>query len=282
MTDKYHLMNMVGVLNVTPDSFSDGGAWLEHQQALKHVTQMIKYGAGVIDIGAESTRPGAKKIAPEEEWQRLAPVIDNVMPLAGRGDVAISVDTRHAAVAAHALEKGARWINDVSAAEDAEMQAVLRSGDCDVCVMHHVTIPADPFVTLPLSCDVVAEVRRWADETLTRLDDAGIAPERVILDPGIGFGKTARQSLTLIQRAGELMRSGERWLYGHSRKSFMELFTQRPPAERDAETAALSLFLVQQGVHYVRVHDVAMTSHILRAYDACVEERSDESTGLAA
>jgi len=217
----------------------------------------MEQGADIIDIGAESTRPGATPLNADEEWPRLAPVLEAIVVQGWRDRIRLSIDTRHAQTAARALALGAEIINDVGGLADDAMCETLEQHECDIVVMHALTIPADPAVTLPESADVIAEILAWKTRIMARAAAHGIGNHRLIYDPGIGFGKTAEQSLALITRAVELKKSGGRWLYGHSRKSFMKLLTDAPAEGRDALTRKFSQALADVGMDYLRVHDVA-------------------------
>lgn len=246
---------LMGILNVTPDSFSGGGQM--GADAIAAAKALAQDGADIIDIGAESTRPGALPITPEEEWVRLAPVLEGIANAPWRAGVRLSVDTRHAPTAARALELGVEIINDVGGLRDAAMVELLGEHDGDIVVMHALSLPVDPALTLPPQADAVAEIMGWKSRVVAQALAFGIAPERLIYDPGIGFGKTPAQSLDLMLRADALVASGGRWLFGHSRKSFLTLFTDAPAAERDALTRAFSAQLAQQKIPYLRVHDIA-------------------------
>lgn len=239
---------LVGILNLTPDSFSDGGESFSPIDAVKTVCRHMEAGAEVLDIGAESTRPGATPIDSEEEWARLAPML-TVLPLGG--DVQFSVDTRHPETAERALDLGVDWINDVSGFSNPDMLAVVRDADCQLVVMHSLSVPADKNIVLPESVDPVQEVLHFARSRLKRLQNAGIDRDRIIFDPGIGFGKTVKQSRALIDRISEFHVLGVPLLVGHSRKSFLG------EGDRDAATLAVSRQLIAAGVDYLRVHDVA-------------------------
>jgi dihydropteroate synthase/2-amino-4-hydroxy-6-hydroxymethyldihydropteridine diphosphokinase len=238
---------IMGILNITPDSFSDGGK-MDLVSVLAAFESLVKDGADIIDIGAESTRPGATPLTADEEWVRLEAPLRAIFQHPFRARVTLSLDTRHATTAARALEMGIDIINDVSGLRDPAMRILLRDALCDVVVMHSLTIPADKTITLPENTDPVMALLAWK----SALETCGIPPERLIYDPGIGFGKTAPQSRALIDRAGELSASGGRWLFGHSRKSFLEM----PMEKRDAATVALSRQLAAQGIAILRVHDV--------------------------
>jgi dihydrofolate synthase/folylpolyglutamate synthase len=245
---------IMGILNITPDSFSGGGA-IDVLSVVAKFEALVEQGADVIDIGAESTRPDAVPLSAEEEWQRLEAPLQAITRHALRNRVTLSVDTRHAETAKRAIAMGVDIINDVFGLRDKAMCLVLKEALCDVVVMHALTVPANANITLPDDADPVAEVLKWKEALLNK----GIALHRLIFDPGIGFGKTAQQSLALIKHADTLVASGGRWLIGHSRKSFMDM----PLAQRDAQTVRYSQQLVAKGVDYVRVHDVAGHRNLL-------------------
>jgi 2-amino-4-hydroxy-6-hydroxymethyldihydropteridine diphosphokinase/dihydropteroate synthase len=259
--DPQPLCELVGILNITPDSFSDGGLFLDPARAAQQAKVLVAAGATVLDIGAESTRPAAHPLEAEEEWGRLAPVLE-----AMRGTTAIlSVDTRHPGTAARAIRAGAGWINDVEGLESAEMRREVADSSVDVVVMHSLGIPPDSKRVLPEGNDPVEELLAWGERKLRSLEESGIGRDRVILDPGIGFGKLAFQSWLLLSGARRLHELGCRVLIGHSRKSFLALITDRKAEERDPESAVLAARLAAQGIQYLRVHDVEGTLRALRA-----------------
>lgn len=245
---------IMGIVNVTPDSFSGDG--LLADAAVAYARLLMGAGADILDMGAESTRPNAKAIPEEEEWERLKPVLLRITDQEWRPRVRISIDTRHAQTAARALAIGVEIINDVSGLVDDAMLEVLEEHDCDIVVMHALSIPADPKVTWPENTDAVAEILQWKTQVTQHAASRGVASHRLIYDPGIGFGKTAEQSLALVERAAELKHSGGRWLYGHSRKSFMKLLSDAPAEARDELTLQFSEQLACDGIDYLRVHDV--------------------------
>lgn len=252
---------IMGIVNVTPDSFSDGGLYSDAKAAIAHMQRLVAAGAEILDIGAESTRPGAVALSSDEEWARLAPVLE----LAKKQfpDAIISIDTRHAATAAKAIAAGADWINDVADAADPDMLDVVAAAPCRYVLMHSLSVPADPKLVLPAGVDATAVVADWAKQRLQQLSDKGIDAKRVVLDPGIGFGKTAEQSWNLLRGVPQLMQLGVDLLIGHSRKSFFKALGEREPAERDVETQMVSAWLAAQGVPYLRVHDVAGTKRAI-------------------
>jgi len=250
------MTHLVGIINLTTDSFSDGGKISSTEQAVRYAQQLVEEGADVVDIGAESTRPGAMPLTPAEEWQRLEAPLSAIIRTVG-SKALISVDTRHAATASKALILGAHWINDVSGL-GAAMLEVLAKSDCKIVAMHSLSVPADPANVLPEGSDPVKAVLEFVVALRGRLDAAGIASERVILDPGIGFGKTGAQSLELLRRVDELKACGFALLIGHSRKSFLREFTGGKPELRDAATLAVSLMLAKRHVDFLRVHAIGL------------------------
>ncbi|MHB1326964.1 MAG: dihydropteroate synthase [Gemmatimonadales bacterium] len=269
----HSLTELVGILNLTDDSFSDGGLWTEPSHAIAHAEQLATDGASVIDLGAESTRPGASSVAPDNEWQRLEPVLGALRRRWVRGTgPRLSVDTRHAATAARAILAGVDWINDVTGFEDAAMLDAVRGFDGDIVVMHSLSVPPRADLVLPVDRDPIESIYRWASSRVDHLTGAGIPLERIIIDPGIGFGKTAQQTVQVLARLGELRPLGLRLLVGHSRKSFLKtLFAEREgdpcwdPADRETETMALGQSVAEWGVDYLRVHGVRETARTLAA-----------------
>jgi dihydropteroate synthase len=265
---------VMGILNVTPDSFSDGGKFLSRDHAVGHAMQMLDEGADIIDIGGESTRPGAKVavsgIAADEELARVMPVIEDI--LRERPGTIISVDTYKAEVARTAVSRGVEMINDVSALRwDPLMAATLADLGCGVILMHTRGRPEE-WRTLPASPDIVAEVkndlRRWSESAVA----AGIARERIMLDPGFGFGKNFEQNYPLLARFGELHELGFPLLSGTSRKSFIGRTLARggkdaPAEERLYGTLATVVASVLAGAHVVRVHDVKPAVEAVRVAD---------------
>lgn len=249
---------IVGILNITPDSFSDGNLFMTPEKAIKMAKTLKKDGADIIDIGAESTRPGAKNIGQKEEWRRL----NKILKILTKNNF-ISVDTRHQKTADSALKLGVLWINDVSGFADKKMIAVAKKYKSDVVIMHNLGIPANPKKTIPEKSDTIKIIYNWAKKKISALEKSGIKKEKIIFDPGIGFGKTAEQSLAIIKSVENFNSLGVRIMIGHSRKSFLKLFTDKPPEERDVETAAISAFLSGK-VDYIRVHNVRVNLAALK------------------
>ncbi len=257
---------LMAAINITPDSFSDGGKFSAPEKAFEQAKQAIEQGAEILDLGAEATSPGVTPITAATEWQRLEPVLAAIVQ--AKKDFLlpplISVDTRHAEVAEQALAYGIDWMNDVTGFQDPHMRAVAKASKADCVVMHHLSIPPTKEKVLPQDQDPVELLIQWGQQLLTQLEQDGIAPELIILDPGIGFGKTAAQSLALLQGLPRLKALPSRWLVGHARKSFMSALTPYMGAERDLETMVIAQYLNRQQVDYIRVHNVAYCARAFR------------------
>ncbi len=257
---------LMGILNVTPDSFSDGGAFSVPEKAILHARELVIAGADIIDVGAEATGPGALSLTHETEWQRLQNVLEELLHVRSTMVIPpkISVDTRYAKTAEKALSLGVDFINDQSTLTDPDMASVLTGSQCPVVIMHQLGIPADPQKVLPLSENCVTLVYQWAEQKIAALEKIGISKNRIIVDVGIGFGKTAEQSLELIKRIDTFTSLGVKLMVGHSRKSFLTVFTDKAAALRDIETLAVSLFLTNQSVDYLRVHHVDIYARAMK------------------
>jgi dihydropteroate synthase len=254
----------MGVVNVTPDSFSDGGRYLDPRAAVEHGKQLIADGAAILDVGGESTRPGAEPVSAEEELRRVEPVVAG---LAGSG-AEVSIDTSKAAVAAAALDAGAAIVNDVTALRgDPEMAALCAERGPIVVLMHMLGTPRT-MQDEPRYGDVVDEVKAFLAERLRAALAAGIAEERIWLDPGIGFGKTAAHNFELLRRLAELRELGRPLVVGTSRKSFIGGADGSPPDERIGGTIASSVLAAAEGADVLRVHDVAEVRQALTVADA--------------
>ena len=255
---------VMGILNVTPDSFSDGGKFDAPGTALVHARRMVSEGAAIIDIGGESTRPGAVPVPVEEEIRRTIPVI---RALRDEWDGLISIDTTKAAVAREALDAGADIVNDVSGLTlDPEMASVCADSECGIVVMHMQGTPAD-MQDSPTSSDVVTEVREYFLERLDSLSLLGMEPARICFDPGIGFGKTLEHNIALLRELPRLAPEGRPILLGISRKSFLAKITSAETHERDSPTIALTTLSRSQGIMLHRVHDVKGNLAALRVIE---------------
>ena len=255
---------LMGIVNVTPDSFSDGGAFLAHDAAVRHALDLIAAGADVVDVGGESTRPGAEPVSIDEERRRVVPVIES---LAARTNVPISIDTSKPEVARAAVEAGAQIINDVTALVDDAMVDVARDTRSGVCAMHMLGTPRT-MQDAPHYADVVAEVVEYLRSRRDALEAAGIPRARVCLDPGIGFGKTFDHNRHLLAHCGRLHELGCPVLIGHSRKALLGALLGDEKADRTAATVGVALAVARQGVQLVRVHDVRPVRDALLAFDA--------------
>jgi dihydropteroate synthase len=250
----------MGVVNVTPDSFSDGGAFLDPDAAVAHAERLVADGADVVDLGAESTRPGAEPVSAEVEWGRLAPVLG---PLHDRLSTPISVDTRHAEVARRALDAGADWVNDVAGLRDPEMRRVVARGGAVAVVMHMRGEPGSMQSDTGYH-DVRDEVFGALAAATERAIADGIAPDRILVDPGLGFGKSGAQSLELLDHVGEFRSLGFPVLVGASRKSFLGAATGDAPAtDRLEASVAAAVLGAIRGAELVRAHDVRPTVRAL-------------------
>ena len=256
---------VMGILNVTPDSFSDGGRFIDPQIAIAHARRMQADGADILDIGAESTRPyvGAQPVSLDEELARLTPVLGPVIQLG----LPISIDTIKAKVAAWALDHGAAILNDVWGLQrDPDMARVAAEHGVPMIVMHNREAP-DP------ALDIMADVKAFFERSLDIAAKAGIAGNRIVLDPGIGFGKTPEQSIMVVARLGELRSFGLPLLIGLSRKRFISFVSPSKPSERIGGSIAGNVMAVLAGADIVRVHDVAETVQALRVLTAIQKAR---------
>jgi dihydropteroate synthase len=269
MTPHFRVM---GIVNVTPDSFSDGGRFLKAEAAIEHGRALLAEGAEIVDVGGESTRPGAEPVSAVEELERVRPVIEG---LAGEGAGAqISIDTSKAVVARAALDAGASLVNDVSALRaDPQMAGVVADSGAECCLMHMLgeprTMQRDPRYD-----DVMDDVKRFLEERLAFAVREGIAERRVLLDPGIGFGKTVEHNLELLRRLDELSSLGRPIVIGTSRKSFLgRIAGEASASERLAGTLATNVLALERGASVFRVHDVAPVREALAVAAATLGER---------
>jgi dihydropteroate synthase len=247
-------VQIMGIVNVTPDSFSDGGEFLDPDRAVEHGRELAAEGAAILDIGGESTRPGAAAVGVEEELRRVLPVIEG---LTGEG-VLLSIDTSKAAVAAAAIDAGATIVNDVTALADPEMAPLCADRGCRLVLMHMQGTPRT-MQEHPSYGDVVDDVRAFLAGRLRVAVDAGVDERRIWLDPGIGFGKTVAHNLELIRRLGELSELGRPVVLGASRKSFLGKITGREVDQRLGGSIACDVLGMLAGAEVLRVHDVAPT-----------------------
>jgi len=258
---------VMGIVNVTPDSFADGGQFLDPATAVPHALRLIDEGADILDIGGESTRPYAAAVPLEEELRRVVPVIESVHRQ--RPDAILSIDTSKAAVAGEAMRRGAEIINDITGlAGDGEMTELAASSGAGVVVMHMQGTP-QTMQDEPRYEDVVGEVHEFLRERRDALLEAGIDRQRICLDPGIGFGKTNTHNITLLANCRRFHDLGCPLLVGHSRKAFIGKLIGDKTADRTAGTIGGALALTAQGVQIIRVHDVAAVRQALIVFEAC-------------
>ncbi len=255
----------MGIVNVTPDSFSDGGRFFDHAAAVDHALQLVADGADVLDIGGESTRPYSEPVTTDEELRRVLPVVEK---LAAGVEIPISIDTSKAAVARAAIDAGAEIINDVTGLRgDPAMVGLAAETGVGVCAMH-MQGTSQTMQDNPTYTDVVAEVRDYLRDRRDMLVAAGIARERICLDPGIGFGKTHEHNITLMRHCYEFHELGCPLLVGHSRKGFLKKLIGDIEADLASATAVAALALAVQGVQIVRVHDVRAVREALTVFES--------------
>ena len=257
---------VMGIVNLTPDSFSDGGQHAGVRAAIAHCERLIAEGADILDLGAESTRPGAALVDAEQEWSRLAEVLDEALKLG----VPVSVDTYKPEVMRRALQAGADIINDVQALQRPGALEAVAASEAGICLMHMRGEPAT-MAQLTDYEDVVGEVARFLDERAAAVQGSGVARERIVLDPGYGFAKTAAQNLALLAQQRALLASGYPLLAGWSRKRTLGEITGRPVEQRGAASVAAALRAAVAGASVLRVHDVADTVDALKVWRAVDE-----------
>ncbi|HSR93975.1 MAG TPA: dihydropteroate synthase [Solirubrobacterales bacterium] len=258
---------LMGIVNVTPDSFSDGGLFLDAEAAIAHGVELVRDGAEILDVGGESTRPGAEEVGAEEELARVEPVVAGLA-----GTATVSIDTSKAAVARVALDAGASIVNDVSALRrDPEIGAVCAESGAGLILMH---MQGDPRTMQenPAYDDVVDDVKAFLAERLEAAVDVGVAEERIWLDPGIGFGKNLDHNLELLRRLGELRELGRPLVIGTSRKSFLGEIDGSAVEDRLGGTIASSILAAAEGADVLRVHDVAEAAQAARVASAILSE----------
>jgi len=251
---------IMGVLNVTPDSFSDGGLYTTPERALQKGLELIKQGAQILDIGGESTRPGAHPVSVQEELDRVIPVIERLVQ---RDPIAISVDTSQPAVMQAAAAAGAHMINDVRALQRDSALSVAKATGLPVCLMHMQKNPAEMQIN-PRYNDVIADIKTFFQARLDACENAGIQRSQLLLDPGFGFGKTLQHNLILLARLAELRELGLPLLVGLSRKSMIGTILDKPVNERIHGSVTAAMYAIQNGATIVRVHDVSATADMIK------------------
>jgi len=263
---------VMGVVNVTPDSFSDGGLYLDVDAAVGHGHELAAEGAAILDIGGESTRPGAGEVPEDEELERVVPVIERLAQASGPDVPRVSIDTRKAGVAERALQAGARIVNDISAFRHApEIAGMVASAGAHCCLMHMLGEPRT-MQQSPRYDDVVADVKAFLEERLAFAVGEGVPEERMWIDPGIGFGKTVDHNLELLRRLDEIVAIGRPVVIGTSRKSFLGKITGRDEVHRLPGTIATNVIAWERGARIFRVHDVAPAVDALKVAAATVPD----------
>jgi len=255
------MTEIIGILNITPDSFSDGGEYNNEDIAIERCQQLLKDGAFAVDIGAESTRPDAKTITAKEEWNRLENILNKLVKnhLISK----TSIDTKNIETVEKALKLGVKWINDVSGISNTEIISLVKSYDAKITIMHNLGIPAKKDVVMNNSIDFMNEINLWGRKKIDKLLEKGIDREKIIFDPGVGFGKTAEQSMTIVNEAESFKSLNVAIMIGHSRKSFLRLVTNKDARDRDAETIKITRQLYHKKIDYIRVHNVKDNSTAL-------------------
>lgn len=277
MSNYQHMPLIMGVLNVTPDSFYDGGHYFNHEQAYQHARTLIQQGADFIDIGGESTRPGAMPISVDEELTRVIPVIERIR---ANHNIRISIDTRNAMVMQAAVAAGATLINDINALQGRDALTTAAALKVPVCLMHMQGEPATMQIQPQYAHGIIEEINEFFQQRITACLAAGIARENLYLDPGFGFGKTVRHNLLLMKRLMEFQCHGLPLMIGVSRKSTIGTVLQKPPEERLSGGLALTVLAALNGVSIVRTHDVAETKQALQMVDAVITAQSEESKNI--
>jgi len=260
----------MGVLNRTPDSFSDGGRFMDDHTAILHVRKMVSEGADIIDVGGESTRPGSGPVDIAEEIRRTVPIIGKICR---EIDVPVSIDTSKPEVARLALAAGASIVNDITGLKsDPDMAKIISEYKASVCVMHMKGSPATMQVK-PSYMDLMGEILEGLRESIEIAERAGISEDKIIVDPGIGFGKTLEHNLTILRRLGEIGDIGKPVLIGVSRKSFIGKVLDKEVSERLMGTAAASALAIMKGACIIRTHDVSEISDVTKMMDAIMREK---------
>lgn len=260
----HNTTHIMGVLNVTPDSFSDGGKFFDVDHAVTHAKQLVVDGAGSIDIGGVSSRPGSQQVSIEEELRRVLPVVER---LSQEVSVPISIDTYSPEVAKQCLQRGATFVNDITGLRNHEMVEIVAAYKVPVCIMHMQGMPQN-MQNNPTYTDVVHDIIAFFEDRIAAAKQGGIKDEQIILDPGIGFGKTVEHNLQILKRLNEMTALGYPVLVGTSRKSFIGVISDLPVGQRLEGTIASSVVGIMNGARMIRVHDVKACKRAVEIVDA--------------
>ncbi|HGE72100.1 TPA: dihydropteroate synthase [Candidatus Poribacteria bacterium] len=267
LSDIGHRTLIMGILNVTPDSFSDGGLFVSIESAIEHANKMIEDGADIIDIGGESTRPGAEAVPVDVELNRVIPVISE---LSKSTNICISIDTYKSSVAKIAIDNGACIVNDISALSDPDMAGVVAKSGVPIILMHKKGSPKDMQIS-PHYDSLIDEIIQYLQDKISIAEKSGISPDKIVIDPGIGFGKTVEHNLEILRRLGEFKSLGKPILIGTSRKSFIgKILNIDDPKDRVDGTSATVAIAIANGADIIRVHDVRQMKMVARMADAIV------------
>jgi dihydropteroate synthase len=259
---------LMGILNVTPDSFSDGGEYYKKENALRHAFQMVKEGVDCIDVGGESTRPGAFSVSEEDEMKRVIPVVKE---LSSQTNCSISIDTTKAHVALKALEYGAEFVNDVTGFSDPLMCEIVAEKKCKICVMHMLGTPRTMQDNPYYKKGVVVDVIDWFEKRLEHLLKKGVSLDRIYIDPGIGFGKSSEDNLILIKNLHLFRKLGTKIMIGLSRKSFIRKTLKKKECDLLSTTVAMNTLALVAQVDMIRVHDVQAHRDVIDLVTACLK-----------
>lgn len=266
----------MGIINLTPDSFSDGGCWGNADDLRAQLNRFDAHDVQIIDLGAESTRPNATPVAHEAEWNRLEPVFELIKQQFDHHILkpSISIDSRNWRTLEKALNYGANIINDVTGLTDSNIIDIVKQNHCQAIAMHSLTVPVDPKVKLSIEEPAINQIGRWLEQKMEQWQRAGLTLDQIIFDPGIGFGPNPLQAQELLAQCQQLRQFGLRVLIGHSRKSFMASFSNSPSKSRDLETLGISMSLCDQGVDIIRVHDPISHIRSFRAWSQIEHSRA--------
>lgn len=255
MEHNINIPKLAGVINITPDSFSDGGLYNNEKSIMERIEYLINNGSSIIDMGAESTRPGATPLSQEEEFERLKPLLKKSIDKIHSLGALASLDSRHAASVKYAIDNGIDWINDVSGGNSEEIVSMVAKSNVKFVIMHNLGVPAKKEVIIEKSEDPVEVIKNWSVSKIANMEKHGIKRERLIIDPGVGFGKDAEQSLTILRNGNIFTQLGVKTMFGYSRKSFLASIMNSEASNRDIETLATSFYLTKFNIDYIRIHN---------------------------